>query len=160
MVDSNIETVKNILNEIIYINVATVDGGGQPWNTALYSAFDEEYNYFWVSDRQGQHSKNVGANEKVFLSVYDSTVPEGTGVGVFILAKAYELGDEKEILHALGHLYGRKNKTPRRAEEFLGKHPRRVYKAVPEKFWLNGAGKVNGNFIDTRVEVDLIGQTP
>ena len=45
---------------------------------------------------------------------------------------------------------------PKKAEEFLGDYPRRVYKAIPEKFWINGNDKINGNYIDTRIEVKLI----
>jgi len=33
--------------------------------------------------------------------------------------------------------------------------PRRVYKAVLEKVWINGEGDVNGEYIDTRVEIIL-----
>ena len=44
----------------------------------------------------------------------------------------------------------------REPNEFLENYPRRVYKAVPEKFWINGDGKVKGNYIDIRVEIDLL----
>ena len=43
----------------------------------------------------------------------------------------------------------------RKPNEFLKDYPRRVYKAVPEKVWINSDGEVNGNFIDIRLEVDL-----
>lgn len=45
-----------------------------------------------------------------------------------------------------------------KASEFQGDMPRRVYKAVPEKFWINGDSDVNGNFIDIRQEVDLFAE--
>ncbi len=101
------------------------------------------------------HSQNIRNNPNIFLVIYDSTAPEGTGRGVFVKAKAYELSDPKEIMHALSFLYKRKNKLPRLVKEFLGKYPRRVYRAVPEKFWINVDGKVNGNFVDKRVEIKI-----
>lgn len=153
---NNIEKAKAIIAKIIYITTATVSKDGKPWNTPVYSAYDEKFNFFWASWKENEHSKNVRDNGDVFLVIYDSTAPEGTGEGVYAKAKAYELDDPKEIAYAMKYLYGRKNKTPRKADEFLGDYPRRIYKAVPEKFWINGDGEVNGNFIDIRTEVKLL----
>ena len=151
----NVAKAKEIISKIIYITIASVSKDGRPWNTPVYSAFDENYNFFWASWRENEHSKNIRSNPDVFLVIYDSTVPEGTGGGVYVKAKAYEINDSKEIEYAVKYLYGRKNKTPRKAEEFLGNYPRRVYKATPEKFWINTEGEVNGNYVDKRVEVNL-----
>lgn len=66
--------------------------------------------------------------------------------------------DKKEIQRARELLVKRKNKPSsnlRDAREFMGKYPRRVYKAVPEKVWMNDVGDVNGNYVDKRVEVKL-----
>jgi len=41
-----------------------------------------------VSDKNGQHSKNIAENNRVFIVIYDSTVPEGDGEGVYIQAMA------------------------------------------------------------------------
>lgn len=150
---------KKIIEKILYITVATVSKDGQPWNSPVYSAFDENYNFFWTSDQNGQHSKNIKENNKIFLVIYDSTAPEGTGEGVYIQAKAYQLDDEKEITHALKYLDGRVNKQKDpaiRVAGFQGDMPRRVYKAVPEKVWVNDDGEINGNYVDVRIEVDLL----
>lgn len=151
------EKAKQILQKISYITIATATRDGMPWNSPVYSAFDDDYTFYWASDKNGQHSKNIQENLNVFLVVYDSTVPEGTGEGVYIQAKAYALTEENEILHALEVLDKRVGKTKERnASEFLGEYPRRVYKAVPEKFWMNSDGDVNGNYIDIRIEVQLL----
>ena len=151
------EKAKQILQKILYITLATATKDGMPWNSPVYSAFDENYNFYWASDHNGQHSKNIKENPNVFIVVYDSTAHEGTGAGVYIKAKAYEITDEQEILHALKTLDARVGKTKERhAEQFLGEYPRRIYKAVPETFWMNGDGDVNGNYIDVRVEVKLL----
>lgn len=149
---------KEIIEKILYITIATCGKDGKPWNSPVYSAFDEHYNFYWASWKENQHSKNIKENNNVFLVIYDSTVPEGTGEGVYIQAKAYELTDEEEIEIALGYLYKRKGQDSkkRKPEEFLGDHPRRVYKAVPEKIWMNDVGDVNGNYVDKRIEVKLI----
>jgi nitroimidazol reductase NimA-like FMN-containing flavoprotein (pyridoxamine 5'-phosphate oxidase superfamily) len=159
MIDPNFEKAWKIIEKILYITIATVSKDGRPWNSPVYSAFDEKYNFYWASWKENQHSKNIRDNNQVFIVIYDSTVSEGTGEGVYIQAKAYELGDEKEIKHALIYLDGRvnKKKDPKtRIAQFQGDKPRRIYKAIPEKVWVNDVGDVNGSYVDTRVEVDLL----
>lgn len=152
-----IKKAKEIISKILYITIATVTEDGKPWNSPVYSAYDEHYNFYWVSWKDNQHSKNIAENEDVFLVIYDSRVPEGTGEGVYVQAKAHELIDQQEIEKALSLLYARKNQDPkkRKAEEFLGDYPRRVYKAIPEKVWINASKRINGNYIDKRVEINL-----
>lgn len=152
------EQARQIISKILYITLATVDKDGQPWNSPLYSAFDKDYNFYWASWKENNHSKNILENNNVFIVIYDSTVPEGTGRGVYIRAKAYEVSDLKELASALYLMYSRKSKSPRKILEFLKGYPRRVYKAVPEKVWLNGGADINGNYIDVRKEVDLFAE--
>ena len=68
---------------------------------------------------------------------------------------AYELSNLKETIHALKTHYGREKRKPRDVIEFMKKFPRRAYKFVPEKVWVNVDGEVKGNFVDKRVEVDI-----
>lgn len=149
---------KEIIQRIFYITLATVSSDGEPWNSPVYSAYDEDYNFYWASDQNGQHSQNIDKNGKAFIVVYDSTVPEGTGEGVYIQALAKALETDEEIKNAMVYLDGRvgKKKDPtKRIKEFQGDRPRRVYQAVPQKVWINGDGEINGYYIDTRVEVKL-----
>lgn len=148
---------REIIKEIIYITIATSSKDGQPWNSPVYSAYDEDYNFYWASWKENQHSKNIAENNRVFIVIYDSKAHEGTGEGVYVLAKAYMLTNKEEVARAISLLDGRvgKVKDPRkRIKQFLGENPRRIYKAVPEKFWINGKGDLNGEYIDVRIEVD------
>lgn len=121
----------------------------------VYSAYDGNYNFYWASYVENQHSKNIRENENVFIVIYDSTVPEGTGFGVYMKGKAYQLGIKNigEIIKALKLLYGRKSKKPRKPEEFLRLLPRRIFKFVPERVWVNSEGEIKGNYIDTRIDI-------
>lgn len=148
---------KEIIKEIIYITIATSSEDGQPWNSPVYSAYDKGYNFYWASWKENQHSKNIVKNNKIFIVIYDSKAREGTGEGVYIQAKAYMLTKKDEVTRALSYLDGRvgKKKDPAtRVAQFLGNNPRRIYKAVPEKFWVNGEGSIKGEYIDVRFEVD------
>lgn len=150
-----------IINKILYITIATASKEGQPWNSPVYSAFDKDLNFYWSSDKDAQHSRNIRENKHVFLVIYDSTVVEGTGEGVYIRAEAYELGQQEEIQVARRITQTRKGQEQelieQEYEKFVGDSVRRVYKALPKKVWMNEDEKdENGKYIrDTRVELDL-----
>ncbi len=147
---------KEIISKILYINIATSDKNGDPWNSPVYSAFDENYNFYWISWTENQHSKNIKENNKAFITIYDSRVSEGKGEGIYILAKAQEINDKKEIEHALKYLDGRVGVVGRHSFARLsGSMPRRVYKAVPKKVWMNIDGSIDGEYVDKRAEIKL-----
>ena len=141
-----VSRAKEVIEKILYITLATSDTKANPWNSPVYSAFDKNYTFYWISWTENQHSKNIRENENVFVVIYDSTVPESTGFGVYMKGKAYQLGlkDSREILKALKLLYQRKNKKIRTLKEFLGIFPRRIYKFVPGQVWVNGDGNIIG----------------
>lgn len=144
-----------IIKKIKYVNIASITPTGLPWNSPVYSAFDNNLNIYWISWKENQHSVNVRNNPNVFITVYDSTVPEGTGVGVYFKGQAKELSNPTEIITGLTVCYKRVDKKIAAIGNFLKNFPRRVYKFTPEKIWINGEGDINGNFIDIRTELDL-----
>ncbi len=156
MQNAFVARAKEIVEKIIYITIATVTPEGKPWNSPVYSAYDKDtYTFYWVSPRATEHSKNIEHNPNVFLVIYDSTVPEGTGEGVYVQAHASVVTDIKEMTKAIYLLYTRKKKKLRDVSHFLDLRPRRIYKAVPEKIWLNSSEKVGDESLDTRVEIKL-----
>lgn len=151
--NENKEQAEAILSEVLYITLATVSPDGFPWNAPVYAAFDEAYRFFWVSSKAAHHSQNIRANNRVAIVVYDSTVPPGTGKGVYIQARAYELTDEHECAHALAALQRRGWEHPPSVNTVLGASLRGVYQAVPEQVWINGEDE---HGLDARVAVDLL----
>ena len=152
---SFIQAAQKVITNILYINIASVTPSGKPWNTPVYCAFDKQLNFYWLSWRQNQHSKNIRSNSSVFVTIYDSTVAASTGFGVYFEGNAYELTNPKDIILGLKAVYAREKRKPRDVIQFLKKFPRRAYKFVPEKIWVNGDGEINGNYIDMRTELDL-----
>src|SRR5579862_7964613 len=104
MDDHLIQKAKEIIKQIIYISLATVNKESQPWSTPVYAAYDNNYNFYWKSGEHAEHSKNIKANSKVFISICDTTVTFGKGQGVFIQATADELINEADIEKALSYL--------------------------------------------------------
>ncbi len=153
---TNEEKAKSIIKKIIYITIATASEDGKPWNSPVYSVYDENYVFYWVSPRDTQHSRNIENNGYAFLVIYDSTVPEGTGEGVYIQAQASVVTNLKEMAKAAYLLYTRKKKPIKDISHFLDLRPRRIYKAVPEKIWLNATEKIGDDMCDKRIEVNLL----
>jgi len=143
-----------IIKQIRYATLATVTAEGLPWNSPVAHEYDNDLNIYWVSDKEGQHSKNVTAKNKVFIVIYDSTVPEGDGEGVYIQANVKQATDPEEILKVRRIKKG--SHFEQSPDTFLGESIRYMYKAVPEKVWMNDAEVTDGVFIrDYREEISL-----
>lgn len=144
-----------ILKKIIYATVATASAQAEPWNSPVYVVYDSQLHFYWASGKASQHSRNIKENSRVFLVIYDSTVPWGQGKGIFIQGEAEEVVDPDEITKACQLRKARAAEAKHPSEEFLPDKPRSIYKVTPSKLWMNQDGKTNGYFVDERAELDL-----
>lgn len=146
---------KVVLDNITYITIATVSQDGQPWNTPVAAfRFPNDYTFYWASWQNNQHSKNIRANGKAFIVVYDSTPADNKpSSGVYILAEAMELTNEQEVMQA-AKAFGDDPYNPSDGMQYLGNKPRRIYKATPQKIWMNNDSEIDGSFVDVRVEAE------
>jgi nitroimidazol reductase NimA-like FMN-containing flavoprotein (pyridoxamine 5'-phosphate oxidase superfamily) len=93
MADDRSQHAREIVGRIAYMVLATADADGRPWATPVWFATDGQGAFYWVSSPQARHSANIAARPDVGIVVFDSTVPMGTGQGVYIDARAEELGE-------------------------------------------------------------------
>jgi nitroimidazol reductase NimA-like FMN-containing flavoprotein (pyridoxamine 5'-phosphate oxidase superfamily) len=89
-----------IVDENLYMVLATADEAGRPWASPVYFAPSAYRDFFWVSEPDARHSRNVAARADVSIVIFDSTVPISTGQAVYMSATARELtGDGRaEVL--------------------------------------------------------------
>lgn len=149
---------KKIVQRILYVTIATASAEGQPSNSPVYSAYDDQGNFYWASSPKAQHSRNIEGNGKVFLVIYDSTVPEGTGEGVYVEATAAELSNPGEIAEALRHIALRAGKQfGPETDRLLEKRLQCVYRATPQRVWINGfESDEEGSYVrDIRIELPV-----
>ena len=71
----------NILTNNVYTTLATTDGQ-MPWASPVFYCLDEEYNFYFVSQANSTHIKNMNHNPVVAFAVFDSAQTEGAGNGV------------------------------------------------------------------------------
>jgi len=148
-----ISEINELIEKIPYIDMASVTPEGMPWISPLWTVYDEESNFYWTSSPDSQHSINILNKDDVFITIYDSSVTSD-GWALYAFAEAYELKDETEIQKAINIFYKRKGKSPRPVEDFINDAPRRMYKAVTTKFWINDYDK-NRVPADFKIEVKL-----
>ena len=151
----NEKRAARIISDVLYITIASVSPDGKPWNTPVYSAFDSDLNFYWTSSKDSQHSKNIRHNADVFFAIYDSSVGEGNGEGVYLEATAEELNKREEILVARKLTQARKGQNPDDAEKFMGEAVRRVYRAKVARGWVNESESIEKGWRDYRTEIDL-----
>ena len=146
---------KDQLSRILYATVATCSDDGQPWNSPVYSAYDEDLNIYWASDVNAVHSQNIRANKRAFVVFYDSTVPEGTGQGLYFRCTATELQDPSDMAKGCEVLSTRVGKANASPDGFMNKSSLRVYRAVPNEGWVNDDELIANRQVDVRIRIDL-----
>jgi uncharacterized protein YhbP (UPF0306 family) len=86
-----------LIDANLYMVLATADPNGLPWAAPVYYAPSEYREFFWVSKPEARHSRNIAERPEVSIVIFDSSVPIGTGQGVYMSAHAEELeGGERE----------------------------------------------------------------
>jgi len=145
---------KKVIDSIQYIDLATITKNGRPWNSPLWFKRDKDYNFYFGSPKNTQHTKNIRANGRGFVVIYDSRAPEGTGFGVYMTVRVKELTEPMELKKAIKLLFAN-DKLKRVPEDFLSKSPLRLYKVIPSKVWVNDSEMKNGLYIDYRIEIKL-----
>lgn len=147
---------KAVLDTIAYATLATVSADSEPWNTPLATYhFDNDYTLYWASWQNNHHSQNIRANGKAFVVVYDSTPADGKPTaGVYMTGKAFEITGRQEAMQA-ALVFGDDPYNPSDGKQYLDNYPRRIYKFVPDKIWMNDDDEIDGNFIDVRKEAEV-----
>jgi hypothetical protein len=140
---------RTIIDQVPFLTLASVDSAGQPWSTPLAYSYDPRGYIYWRSGQDSQHSRNVRANQRVFITIFQTVEQPG----LYLLATAEEISDMSEVEHALA--LDRHPKFAEAPSAYQGDHPRRYYRARILKAWVNADDEESGSFVDIRHEVPL-----
>jgi uncharacterized protein YhbP (UPF0306 family) len=75
----------------LYMTLATADATGRPWASPVYYAVAGYREFFWISEPEATHSRNLASRPELAIVIFDSTAPINTGRGVYMPAVAEEL---------------------------------------------------------------------
>jgi hypothetical protein len=120
-----------------YLTLGTVDPNGNPWTSPVYFASASEWEYYWLSDADAQHSRNLADHPQVSLVVFDSTVEPYHGRAVYAVGAARELSGG-DLDHGL-EVYpgsGLRGGTVFTREDVTGASPYRLYRATATDLWV------------------------
>ena len=89
------EVARRIIQDNLYMVLATSDETGRPWPSPVYFANAGYTRLYWVSSPEASHSRNIATRPEIGIAIFDSTAPISTGQGVYLRARAAEVsGDE------------------------------------------------------------------
>jgi len=128
---------RDLLNANRYLTLGTVDAHGAPWTTPVYFAAADERVYYWVSEIDAQHSRNLARRPQVSIVIFDSTVTPYHGRAVYGVGQAREV--PADDLHRALQVYpgpSSRDATPVTPEEVTGISPYRLYQATTSKVWV------------------------
>jgi nitroimidazol reductase NimA-like FMN-containing flavoprotein (pyridoxamine 5'-phosphate oxidase superfamily) len=90
-------TAREILSSNLYLTLATADEDGRPWASPVYFASDDHADFYWVSDPEARHSRNLAVRPHASAVVFDSRAEIGTGQAVYMSIAAEQVtGSEIE----------------------------------------------------------------
>jgi nitroimidazol reductase NimA-like FMN-containing flavoprotein (pyridoxamine 5'-phosphate oxidase superfamily) len=99
---TNDDIARAILDAGSYVVLATADADGVPWASPVWFAKEDYRELYWVSYPGARHSLNIAVRPQIAMVAFDSTVPPGTGQGVYMTATAEQLTDLAAIEHGMG----------------------------------------------------------
>ena len=88
-------TARAIIDTALYMVLGTADAEGRPWVSPVYYAPAGYREFLWVSRPEATHSRNIADRPEVSIVIFDSTIPIGTGQGVYMSAVAEQLEDDE-----------------------------------------------------------------
>lgn len=141
-----INLAKDIIKNNIYLTLGTADGG--PWVAPPFYCVNESYNFYFISQLDSLHTKQMLKNSKVAFSIFDSHAEEGKGTGIQAMGDVHMI-DESELETEINNYHTTFIEIK---PEFLkGNAPYRLFKLTPSEVWVTDPEAK----VDKRVKVSL-----
>jgi hypothetical protein len=147
----------HIMASLHYCTLSTCSADGLPWVSPVFFADDANWHLYWSSTIAAQHSQKLYHNQgRAAIAIYDSSVSEGSGKGLYLSGSAAEV-EPPLVGSIMKLLFQRAGKHPDRSpQDYLGTSPRRIYGFQPQAAWISGERLVIGKqLVDTKIRLSL-----
>lgn len=150
---------KKIIAKNQYVSIASADSQGKAWVSPVVYAYDNNWNFYFVSMPSSRHCKNIKQNKNIALAIFDSRQKWGQGVGLQIEGEAKVLNLKDSLLASKIYAkrtypYGGLNTKVAfnfiKSMVFKGKKYR-MYKIIPNTIWMNDPNSK----VDIRTKIEL-----
>ena len=130
------------MNDVIaanrYMVLATADADGVPWASPVWFATEDERVFYWISDPDARHSRNIAARSEIALVIFDSTVTPGEAAALYMEARAEQCGtDGFDVFARESKAQGLWITEP---EDVIAPAKHRLYRAVAGEQTMLGPG--------------------
>ncbi|WP_422773241.1 pyridoxamine 5'-phosphate oxidase family protein [Plantactinospora sp. WMMC1484] len=126
-----------LLDANVFLTLGTVDSAGRPWTSPVYFAASGLREFYWSSDTDAVHSRNLTERPQVSIVVFDSSVRPYHGRALYAVGPARELhGDDLE--RGLQAYPGPADRggTALTRDDVTGSSPYRLYRATATDLWV------------------------
>ena len=128
---------RTLLTENRYLTLGTTGAEGRPWTSPVCFAAAGVQVYYWVSESDAQHSRNLRKRRHVSLVVFDSTVAPYLGRAVYATGRARELsGDDLDLGLAVYPGPNRPGVSSLARDDVSGSSGYRLYRATATRVWV------------------------
>jgi hypothetical protein len=123
-------------NRYAVIGTATPDGS--PWVSPLYYVNLGLGTFLWLSRESSRHSQLIARNDRIAVTVFDSTVPMGGATAFYALATAgpCPAAELSPMLAAFSERSAGQGFPAWRLEQVTGDAELRLYRARVSRAWL------------------------
>lgn len=130
-------SAREILDANLYLTLATADEEGRPWASPVYYASEDRADFYWVSDPEARHSRNLAVRPAASAVVFDSRAAIGTGQAVYLALVAEQVrGTEIERGIAIFSRVSVSHGGPEWTVEDVSEPARlRLYRATATDWW-------------------------
>ena len=114
-----VDKLRSFLDQIVVLNLATVDDAGNPYATSLYFVADPELNLYFMSDTKTAHAHHIAAHPMIAASLHAPARMWQQVRGVQLRGVCEAVGeDERKTAHDLYLLkFPHIKEVPRLVEE-------------------------------------------
>jgi len=153
------DVARGVIDANRYMVLGTADEHGHPWVTPVWFASEDYRSFHWVSSPAAKHSRNLAAEPRVAITIFDSSVPVGGAQAAYMKGVAEELTGAEleraiEIFDRVSRLdHGRAYAL----DDVQGSALIRLYRATVAEHWvlIPGRDPDRGSGIDRSERVSL-----
>lgn len=160
---NSVERARYVVEQGIHMVIATADESGKPWVSPVFYCFDDQYNLYWVSSKNADHSAYIRGRPEVAIVIFGPVPPDNRFDGVYFDARARELESPEEIAEAITVLASRPQPdkfTTRSIDQVTGDAEWRIYRAEPIAIYKRADAEANGQAITVREPIDIADLIP
>lgn len=128
------KNIKECLEKTFYCCLGTFGDEGV-WTNPVYFAYDNDLNFYFISNPRSRHMQNIIENETLSISIYDTKhSPSEPHKGIQLKGDCYMV-DEEDIAKVFNIYFSRAEKGNAKAEDYLNDSEWRFCKVEPTEIW-------------------------